>query len=59
MFRNLIPRLAGSFRVIAPDYPGYGFSSMPDRSHYTYTFEKMAKIIEELTMKLEFFAHRG
>ena len=31
MFRNLIPRLAGSFRVIAPDYPGYGFSGMPMR----------------------------
>src|SRR5438067_13823142 len=29
-FRNLIPRLAGSFRLIAPDYPGYGQSSMPD-----------------------------
>jgi len=53
MFRNLIPRMAGSFRVIAPDYPGYGFSSMPDRSSYSYTFEKMAKIVEELTIKLE------
>jgi hypothetical protein len=30
MFRNLIPRLAGSYHVIAPDYPGYGQSSMPD-----------------------------
>ena len=52
MFRNLISRLSGSFRVIAPDYPGYGFSSMPDHSTYSYTFEKMAKIVEELTMKL-------
>jgi pimeloyl-ACP methyl ester carboxylesterase len=31
MFRNLIPRLAGSFHVVAPDYPGFGQSSMPDR----------------------------
>jgi pimeloyl-ACP methyl ester carboxylesterase len=53
MFRNLIPRLAPSFRVIAPDYPGYGFSSMPDRSSYAYTFEKMTNIVEELTKKLE------
>jgi pimeloyl-ACP methyl ester carboxylesterase len=30
MFRQLIPRLAGSFHVIAPDYPGFGQSSMPD-----------------------------
>jgi pimeloyl-ACP methyl ester carboxylesterase len=29
MFRNLIPRLAGSFHVVAPDYPGFGQSSMP------------------------------
>ena len=41
MFRNLIPRLAGSFRVIAPDYPGYGFSGMPDRKDFSYTFENM------------------
>jgi pimeloyl-ACP methyl ester carboxylesterase len=52
MFRNLIPRLSGSFRVIAPDYPGYGFSSMPDRKDFGYTFENMAKIVEQLTLKL-------
>src|SRR5277367_6636882 len=39
MFRNLIPRLATSFRVIAPDYPGYGLSSMPDHKAFAYTFE--------------------
>jgi pimeloyl-ACP methyl ester carboxylesterase len=53
MFRNLIPRLAGSFRVIAPDYPGYGFSSMPDRKDFSYTFENMTNIVEQLTAKLE------
>jgi pimeloyl-ACP methyl ester carboxylesterase len=52
MFRNLIPRLAGSFRVIAPDYPGYGFSSMPDRKDFAYTFENMTNIVEQLTLKL-------
>jgi pimeloyl-ACP methyl ester carboxylesterase len=52
MFRNLIPRLAGSFRIIAPDYPGYGFSSMPDRKSFAYTFENMTNLIEELTIKL-------
>ena len=30
-----------TFRVIAPDYPGYGFSGMPDRKVYSYTFENM------------------
>jgi pimeloyl-ACP methyl ester carboxylesterase len=53
MFRNLMPRLAASFRVIAPDYPGYGFSGMPDRKSFAYTFESMTNIVEELTKKLE------
>jgi pimeloyl-ACP methyl ester carboxylesterase len=52
MFRNLIPRLAGSFRVIAPDYPGYGFSGMPDRKDFKYTFANQTTIVEELTKQL-------
>ena len=52
MFRNLIPRLAQSFRIIAPDYPGYGFSSMPDHKDFAYTFENMTNIVEELTEEL-------
>lgn len=57
MFRNLIPRLAGSFRVIAPDYPGYGFSSMPDRKDFSYTFENMTTIVEQLLAKLDLRAY--
>ena len=53
MFRNLIPRLATSFRVIAPDYPGYGFSGMPERKNFAYTFENMTNIVEQLTERLE------
>jgi pimeloyl-ACP methyl ester carboxylesterase len=45
MFRNLIPRLAGSFHVIAPDYPGYGQSSMPDHNSFEYSFENLANIV--------------
>jgi pimeloyl-ACP methyl ester carboxylesterase len=52
MYRNLIPRLASSFRVIAPDYPGYGHSSMPPRDKFTYSFEKMTDIVEQLLQKL-------
>jgi pimeloyl-ACP methyl ester carboxylesterase len=47
MFRNLIPRLAGSFRVIAPDFPGYGQSSMPDRESFAYTFENIAAVMND------------
>lgn len=52
MFRNLIPRLAGSFRLIAPDYPGYGQSSMPDHKSFAYTFENYAKIVDGLVQQL-------
>jgi pimeloyl-ACP methyl ester carboxylesterase len=46
MFRNLIPRLAGSFHVVAPDYPGFGQSSMPDHKNFAYTFENLAAIVD-------------
>ena len=52
MFRNLIPRLANSFRVVAPDYPGFGQSSMPDHKTYAYTFENYAGIVDKLAEQL-------
>src|SRR5262249_37856446 len=52
MFRNLIPRLANSFRLIAPDYPGFGQSSMPDYKTYAYTFENYADIVDKLAGQL-------
>lgn len=52
MFRNLIPRLASSFHLVAPDYPGFGQSSMPDRSEYSYTFAGFTDIVEGLIEKL-------
>src|SRR5580704_12132202 len=52
MFRNLIPRLAGRFHVIAPDYPGYGQSSMPDRTKFAYTFENLANVMSALVDSL-------
>ena len=52
MFRNLIPRLASSFHVIAPDYPGFGLSSMPDHESFAYTFENLTNIVEQLVQTL-------
>ncbi|MBC7989665.1 MAG: alpha/beta hydrolase [Luteimonas sp.] len=52
MFRNLIPLLANTFRVIAPDYPGYGQSEMPDRAKFAYTFENYANIVDKLTRQI-------
>jgi pimeloyl-ACP methyl ester carboxylesterase len=52
MFRNLIPALADRYHVIAPDYPGYGNSSMPKVDQFEYTFDNLARITEKLTVKL-------
>ncbi|CAG2133586.1 Haloalkane dehalogenase [Cupriavidus campinensis] len=41
-FRHLIPQLAGHFRVIAPDLPGFGFTEVPAARQYTYTFDNLA-----------------
>jgi pimeloyl-ACP methyl ester carboxylesterase len=49
MFRHLIPALAEKYRVVAPDYPGYGHSSMPARDQFAYTFDNLAKVIDGFT----------
>ena len=52
MFRNLIPQLADRYHVIAPDYPGFGNSSMPGVDDYDYTFANLADTVEKLTETL-------
>ena len=52
MFRNLIPYLADGYRVIAPDYPGYGQSAAPDHKAFDYTFANYARLMSELMEKL-------
>ena len=52
MFRDLIPQLADKYRVIAPDYPGFGQSAMPDRSKFAYTFGNYAQVVDKLTRQL-------
>jgi pimeloyl-ACP methyl ester carboxylesterase len=49
MFRDLIPRLADRYRVIAPDLPGFGFSAMPERAGFAYTFDNLARVIDGFT----------
>lgn len=53
MFRNLIPELADRYHVLAPDYPGYGQSSMPSVDEFDYSFDHMAEIIETFTERLK------
>jgi pimeloyl-ACP methyl ester carboxylesterase len=52
MFRNLIPALADRYHLVAPDYPGFGHSSMPPREKFAYTFDNLARVIDEFTDKL-------
>src|SRR5215813_4022936 len=53
-YRNLIPALADRFHVIAPDYPGFGNSDMPDPAKFAYTFDKTSEMIEEFLGKVGF-----
>ena len=52
MFRDLIPILAERYHVVAPDLPGFGFSDAPDRKHFSYTFENLAKVIDSFTQTI-------
>ena len=45
MFRDLIPRLADRYRVIAPDLPGFGYTSAPPRGAFEYSFDNLAAVI--------------
>jgi pimeloyl-ACP methyl ester carboxylesterase len=53
MFRELIPRLADRYRVIAPDLPGFGFTEVPPQRKYTYSFDGLASTLEAFTQALE------
>lgn len=49
MFRNLIPALADGYHIVAPDLPGFGFSEVPDRKQFRYSFDHLAKTIASFT----------
>jgi pimeloyl-ACP methyl ester carboxylesterase len=49
MFRDLIPLLAEKYHLVAPDFPGFGRSDMPDRGKYQYTFANIADTITGFT----------
>ena len=53
MFRNLIPLLAEHYHVIAPDLPGFGFTDALDRKGFRYTFENLAKTIDQFTQTIK------
>lgn len=48
MFRNLVPVLAEKYHVIAPDYPGFGASDMPQAEDFEYSFANIARMMTTL-----------
>jgi len=49
MFRDLIPRLADRYHVVAPDLPGFGFTEVPASTKYVYNFENLTKTVDAFT----------
>ena len=49
MFRNLIPILAEHYHVVAPDFPGFGQTDLPDHKQFSYTFANLAEVIGKFT----------
>jgi pimeloyl-ACP methyl ester carboxylesterase len=52
-YRELIPRLADRYHIIAPDLPGFGFTEVPAERNYKYTFDSLAKTIFAFTNALK------
>ena len=53
MFRNLMSALSDRFHLVAPDYPGFGSSSMPTVNEFDYTFDHLAEIIEKFIAAID------
>jgi pimeloyl-ACP methyl ester carboxylesterase len=50
-FRNLMPALADRWRLVAPDFPGFGYSDTPEA--FSYTFDGYAAFLLRFTEALE------
>ncbi|MCW6511578.1 alpha/beta fold hydrolase [Lichenifustis flavocetrariae] len=49
MFRDLIPELAGTYHVVAPDLPGFGQTEIKPREQFAYRFDTIAGVIDRFT----------
>jgi len=45
MYKPLLDRLSDRFRIVAPDYPGFGHSDWPDPRQFGYTFDRLASFM--------------
>ena len=53
MFKNLMTALSDKFHLIAPDYPGFGFSAFPDKGSFDYTFKNISEYINRFTEEID------
>lgn len=51
-FRQFMPALADRWRLIAPDYPGFGYSETPERTRFSYSFAGYAQLLDRFTAAL-------
>jgi pimeloyl-ACP methyl ester carboxylesterase len=52
MFQPLLARLADSYHLVAPDYPGFGHSDWPDPTKFAYSFDTIASVMQSFTQAL-------
>jgi pimeloyl-ACP methyl ester carboxylesterase len=52
MYAPLLARLSDRFRLIAPDYPGFGHSAAPPPTAFAYTFDRLAEVMIRFTEAL-------
>jgi pimeloyl-ACP methyl ester carboxylesterase len=52
MFQPLLTRLADSYHLVAPDYPGFGHSDWPNPKQFDYTFDHIASVMNDFTQAL-------
>jgi pimeloyl-ACP methyl ester carboxylesterase len=53
MFKNLMIALSDRFHLVAPDYPGFGFSAFPDKDRFEYSFSNVAAYINRFTEEIK------
>jgi pimeloyl-ACP methyl ester carboxylesterase len=49
MFRNLIPILSENYHTVAPDFPGFGQTDLPNHKEFAYTFANLAEVVGKFT----------
>jgi pimeloyl-ACP methyl ester carboxylesterase len=57
--RHFMPALADRWRLIAPDFPGFGYSATPDPARFSYTFNGYADFLAQFTQAKHLMRYAG